>query len=237
MAKKKKTAKKKRMAKKKRAAIRISLDKMSTEKQVSPAYSLIAGIDDYVTAVQGDPYAHRMRVALFWSFASLFYILGDLEIKGLVFLSVENNITHEAFCVFLLMITAFYVVMFLFVLYKVWLVNRPLHLFRILLWLRKETAEMDEFKADFYLWKNFSKRRASVLQKIAPKMPGLKSEEEVFFFMAHWTSVGMLENLFARMFFSAFLCILAVCVLVREVSPLIAMWFAKHLANIAKLFS
>ncbi|MDA8002849.1 MAG: hypothetical protein MPL62_16320 [Alphaproteobacteria bacterium] len=209
-------AKKKKVAKKKQADIRIPVTGEPDEKRVSPAYSVIAGIDDYVTAVQGDPYAHRMRVALFWSAASLFYILGDLEIKGLVFLSVENNITHGAFCVFLFIITAFYAVMFFFVFYKVWAMNRPVYLFRILRYLRDEDTEMNELKADFRLWKDFSKRRASPLQKLAPKMPGLKSEEEVFFFMVHRIRVGMLENLFARMFFPVLLCVVALCVLVWE---------------------
>ncbi|MDA8003008.1 MAG: hypothetical protein MPL62_17135, partial [Alphaproteobacteria bacterium] len=185
---------------------------------VSPAYRVLSPVDDYVTAVQSDPYAHRMRVALFWSAASLLYIFGGLEMKGLALVNVEN-VTHENFRIFLFIMTAYYALMFLFVFAKVWAVHHPVSLFSELRQYRKGFyLSRSSIGYDFRRWTRYSQRPlGSAARQHAPKMPTLKSEKEVFHFMANWMFVGMLENLFARMFFPMLVCGTALWVLVREV--------------------
>ncbi|MDA8002163.1 MAG: hypothetical protein MPL62_12865 [Alphaproteobacteria bacterium] len=219
-----------------------------SKKRMSAAYLLLRKLDGYVTELQKGSYARRMRVALFWSAASLFYLAADLEIESLVFVSVKNEITHEVFCFFLLSITTYYAIMFAFVFSKVWSVYRPAQIFRVLFQYRKKRiapdviqrieGQINHAEEDLALFEGLSNMRPGFLrEEIIPIVPEMKSEKEVLEFMVTRARMGWLENLVARMYFPTFLCVLALWALFREVSHLIFMCFANPVACLAKLFN
>ena len=217
-------------------------------KKPSGAYLLLRDLDGYVTEVQKGSYAHRMRVALFWSAASLFYLAADLKIDSLAFASVKSGIAHDVFCFFLLGMTTYYVIMFAFVFYKVWSVYRPRQIFRKLFQYRKKRVgpdgierihgKINKTEEDLALFEALSKMQPGVLRDdIISRVPEMKSEKEVLEFMVVRARMGWLENLVARMYLPAFLCVLALCMLVREVWHLIFMCFANPVACLAKLLN
>ena len=196
----------------------------------SAAYVLLDMIDNYVTAVQNKPYARRMSVALFWSAASLFYLVGDLEMKKLWLVDVGDNLTHQSFCAFLLIMTLYFTVMFGFVFLKIWLVSHPAWIFGALFRYRKMRArpskqtpvlgKRNDAEDDLALWEIAMDMKPGVLRdKTMPKVPDMKSQSEIRNFMVHRAFMGLLENLFARMLFPMLLCIAAVVALVLEIWP------------------
>ena len=76
----------------------------------------------YVWLVQGRNHARRARVAMFWSAASLFYVLGDLEVKTVLhlpFIGGFSTVNPEVFLFFLLTMATYYFVRFLFSVLKI----------------------------------------------------------------------------------------------------------------------
>ena len=204
-------------------------EEAKSQKRVSPAYPLLDKVDKYVTEVQKGPYAHRMRVALFWSVASLFYIFGGLKMDGLALVSVEG-ITHKKFCVFLLTMTAYFTILFFFAFLKVWLVHRPVRRFRVLFrYSKKRTGtepgstwrvdgeKIDEISEALGLFEAMSNTRPGVFREDRiPLLPEMKSGKEVLEFMVTRARMGWLENLVFRMYLPVLLCVWALSALVLE---------------------
>ncbi|MDA8030440.1 MAG: hypothetical protein MPK62_04785 [Alphaproteobacteria bacterium] len=201
-------------------------EEAKSQKRVSAAYPLLDKIDKYVTEVQKGPYARRMRVALFWSAASLFYLAGDLQMQGLALVSVKN-ITHESFCFFLLIMMTYYSIMFAFVFSKIWSVYRPVQMFHTLFQYRKKRVwphgikriegNVNHAEEDLTFFEVQSRAEPGILEdNVIPEVPKMKSEKEVLEFMVTRARMGWLENLFARMYFPAFLCVVALSALAWE---------------------
>ena len=84
---------------------------------------IVLQIDRYISLVRSDVHARRVRVASFWSAASVFYIWGDLRVESVVNAALLNaglsNITHEKFLVFLFVMTLYYSVRLAFSIWKI----------------------------------------------------------------------------------------------------------------------
>lgn len=201
----------------------------------------------YLSLVQSRTHARRARVAMFWSAASLFFVLGNLQAQTVLHVPLVggfSNIKPEFFLSFLLIMTAYYFARFLFSVLKI---NAKVNLRSL---QKSVRAYYTHFKimcipiVTDSVWKNL--RAQWYMQRVNREDTG---DRDAFFVLFNWVHhpnsggkspasdlhqienaakvrdmleypvFSALENGFARIFLPALLSIMALLAIVWKLFP------------------
>ena len=192
-------------------------------------HSFIFELGLYIAQIQGEAHARRMRVAAFWSFISLLFVHGVFEVTspdksvGVLGLSFRD-LTEEKVLWFLFAITLYYAARFFYSAAKIFLVSRPITLWRNIRFHKKERRNYRGFPASREYMEDISSYYRDAADDTQAyfrltQLIGAEKTAEVLNHNVHYSFVGLLENFIFPMLVFPGMCIFALFSLVK------AIWF------------
>lgn len=167
------------------------------------------------------------RLTVLWSFISLFFVYGDMTIgvdegnrssgeAAIVWGIPIIGITEETFLFFLLIMTMYYMVNFVFVIVRVHIMSNSWQALKVILCM--PMSEKDKAWSEIELEEEVEQQFAGKNTEGSDEQKAAEAENrELIRLMIRYRLMGFLEYFFAPIFFPAVLCLWALGVLVSGV--------------------